>query len=1079
MSEGVRHIYLTTPPPPPQLPPPSSLLSNPTSSTPSASAFPPHPSSSSTARSTLSSVFTARNSLIALTSVTAVGVAYYIYRRSTKPSPRGPQPLPSPPPTRSDPFPAATTSPPPHTLVSPPPHSSPSAPPTFASTPPLTSSPSSVPESFPPPSHSSPSLLSRILHRPPHYTHEPPPPAPTLSISPAQATAALLAETRADVLADTGIALGVRGEGEGEGEEREEVRVGLMGRLRDELEEDEKEDAAAVIAPMVRRPMTHYHPPRLHHPRVPSSLTLPQGTFSSPVEAASAPTATSSADAAVPLAVPTSAEEAKLSVEAEALAAVSPVAREVPVVLGSMVSGSASLQSPTFTPIFVRTPVLPSLPASSPLLPSVPSTPVLTDASLALSPSASTASPLGSSTTAVIPSLSASTPSTLRSFSTPPTYFAAVPPAYATMPFTAADGSPHILAFIADPASSLLAVAAQSPASSLSPALIPPPNPLTASPAAAPPEEGGAVRVEHLLTRSTLLVELLAVLVLLIAVLAAAVDARWLLPLAPIVAYVLFVCAHAVRTQPNSSVLFPVALFPFLYHDPPPTASSSSTSSSSTSAFSRALLPAPSHATMREVDSSPLSPPPPLTSSISAPGVTPSALPSPTAVPLYALAAATLEQSTPSTPPSAVSSDAAYTAPTALPVSSAASTQTQSAEDERQEAEGKEEKKDSDAVDAERLRTPPRRDAWREKRQVSFGHGQSTTSISDDGGAGSGEEKERAQPAVHTEGVTISPSPFHPRDSASTPSSFSSTASSVSSSDAESDTTGLVNAASSLSPSPTPSASPSLAEREASFFPPEPVADLSGSSTSSIAVKFTYRQRWEDVVQAFWDLTSPDWERTGHSLGLADSRLATPPSGTTSGMPASGSPRSGGSAGVSGEGLGGVEEVSHGVTEMWRGSSSASSLYIRRQLTVHTKVPGVVKKVVGPAKRVVLEERALLDAAQRTFRLQVNNSRFRRFLLVHETRRSASTTATPRLSAHAAASVCGSLCASPPPLCVQLLCAPGARRLDGSPVSLPRAAAARMRAAEADAVQVGELDVEAEAAGHGTPHCSASGAAGV
>ena len=65
------------------------------------------------------------------------------------------------------------------------------------------------------------------------------------------------------------------------------------------------------------------------------------------------------------------------------------------------------------------------------------------------------------------------------------------------------------------------------------------------------------------------------------------------------------------------------------------------------------------------------------------------------------------------------------------------------------------------------------------------------------------------------------------------------------------------------------------------FFPPEPVVDVSGSSTSTIAVKFTYRQRWEDVVQAFWDLTQPDWERTGHSLGLASNRLATPPSGTS------------------------------------------------------------------------------------------------------------------------------------------------------------------------------------------------------
>ena len=82
-----------------------------------------------------------------------------------------------------------------------------------------------------------------------------------------------------------------------------------------------------------------------------------------------------------------------------------------------------------------------------------------------------------------------------------------------------------------------------------------------------------------------------------------------------------------------------------------------------------------------------------------------------------------------------------------------------------------------------------------------------------------------------------------------------------------------------------------------------------------------------------------------------------------------------------------MEEVSHAVTEMWRSSSSPSSLFIRRQLTVHTKVPGVVKKVVGPTKRVVLEERAVLDAAQRLFRLQVNNSRFRRFILVHETRR--------------------------------------------------------------------------------------------
>ena len=171
------------------------------------------------------------------------------------------------------------------------------------------------------------------------------------------------------------------------------------------------------------------------------------------------------------------------------------------------------------------------------------------------------------------------------------------------------------------------------------------------------------------------------------------------------------------------------------------------------------------------------------------------------------------------------------------------------------------------------------------------------------------------------------------------------------------------------------------------FSPPEPAIDISGAASTTLTVRFTYRHRWEDCVQAFWDISQPDWEQTGHSLGLNTSRPAplapvTPSASSSSsaGVPPSPSFRRESSAAS-------AVDIEYAVAEWWH-STTSSSLFLRRHLHVTTKVPAVVKKAINAnsLKRLTLDEHAQLDPVSRTFRLQCSNSRYRKAVLIHDTR---------------------------------------------------------------------------------------------
>ena len=204
--------------------------------------------------SLLSSVLSPRGALIIAGSLSAVGAAYLLYRRYSAP-PRPPRP---PPPA--------------------------------------------LPRVYQPPPSTAPLPIRSVplprLRSPPRRKTTPP---PTLDVSPAQAAAALRAETLEDVLKDTGIALRVdnnaRGRDDGalrlsEGEQRKangcpleppttsNISADIRTRLKEETAADEKSEGP--IAAFVRRPAVRHLAHGRNHPALPPPPVVPPSLTTSP-----------------------------------------------------------------------------------------------------------------------------------------------------------------------------------------------------------------------------------------------------------------------------------------------------------------------------------------------------------------------------------------------------------------------------------------------------------------------------------------------------------------------------------------------------------------------------------------------------------------------------------------------------------------------------------------------------------------------------------------------------------------------------------------------------------------------------
>ena len=209
------------------------------------------------------------------------------------------------------------------------------------------------------------------------------------------------------------------------------------------------------------------------------------------------------------------------------------------------------------------------------------------------------------------------------------------------------------------------------------------------------------------MNRSTLLMELLCVLVVFIGVLAATVDARYLVPLTPVTFYVMFVCVQAVRSNGGHTVLFPAALFSSLLQHSHFTSSSASTSSFAGNhhLLPRALFPVrrelPPSAHLSPVSSaaSTSSVPSPSSAGMYSPSSTPaiprsssemSDAPLPASSPPFALRADTLS------PSSVMLSPISLRKPTPAGDDSPTPVESRS---RRERSKGKEEKEDDTSVD--------------------------------------------------------------------------------------------------------------------------------------------------------------------------------------------------------------------------------------------------------------------------------------------------------------------------------------------------------------------------------------------
>ena len=1003
----------------------------------SATASSTHPASSAARpRSSASDWLTARNALIVAGSLAGVGLLYYGYRRyTTTPTPAAPSTRPTEPASSAvEPqLPATAASY--LATVAPPSAPLPLAAETPANATPVQLAPSSrvlgaSPTLFPPASPAAKVSVS------------PAPAAP--AYSPAQAVAALLAETHDDVKHDTGIDLDSAAAGLVDAEERQrsaaessrwDEAAEIARRLKEESMQDEKQPVVPYEPWRPPPPLPHHHHHKTvahvyhHAPHTADTtplLTPPSATAVAaehPVDGR--PDATASLTVPVPVAQPVSAEQQSAPatvlmptaapvaqplhpVQHSALA-VQPSAYLVPSPLRSIHPTTILLSSPSLPPILIHSPMQTAIPFG-PLPPSAASSaaalsllaPLAADTAWLYSAAASAAflaNPAADANTSLIPA-----PSPAATPALGPNMYSALP-SYSTLAFNSpytAHNQP-ILAFITDP-NYMLAASASSPTS----------TPLTALTAAATSTAsqmaaGSSSHMSELVSRSTLLVELLCVLVLFIGVLATAVDARYLVPLTPITFYVMYVCVQAVRSNGGHTVLFPSSLFSALLHS-----SEVATTSSSSSAPIHQLLPRALFPVRRDVASLPpsahLSPVSSAESTLSA--LSPSSARSPSSAPAvprqssevddamrppspasFSLPAQTLSPGTLQLSSSALSKPAPHVDEPHTPIRSGRRGERRESKEEREQRDdelgaGYEEKDDEQR---ESLDSPSR------GKRVTFLSERRRGLVESDSSEKARDE-EKSQRSVPLNAGSRSARSQPENDATASRSKHSSgtvTTNQETLSAAETtDDDELSSAASSSPPSPTQSTSstsssstPSPLDRELRFFPPEPAIDIAGASSSTLTVRFTYRHPWEDCVQAFWDVSQPDWEQTGHSLGLATSRpspvLPFTPSAASSaaaGILPSPSFRRESSAAT-------AVDIEYAVVEWWHGASP-SSLFIRRQLHVHTKVPAVVKKAVGASstKRLTLDEHAQLDVEARTFRLQCSNARFRKAILIHDTR---------------------------------------------------------------------------------------------
>ena len=1007
--------------------------------TSSSSSSSSHSSSASSLRSAAGEIFTVRNSLIISGGVLAAYSAYALYRWWTAATPGRPS---------------------------------------SSSSSSRSSAASSSASSTRTPAPSSPS-------RPPRRSLP-----PALTVNPAQAAAALREESKQDLLTSRAQLPGHRNDAQlpsVQPEEREQPAEqpppdlmsiadqspAIMEALKQESQQDLTGEfprpfrPAAPTAPVTTTfsPLPPPVPPQLATSTPPAELTaaISATPLSQPDVAPLASAETSSLLSEADLPSVSSAAPAASPVSTPAVASVILDTRLDPIVPAEVAPIPASPRTPIAPVTEPPPPSLPSSPTASLTVSAASSDGMLASAPAApsLLPSLSTSSQPDSCTAHEAPlSPATSSVSELQPDLAPAVSEASSPPAeepteaavrLPPAPSIAVSASAPF--FLPEP-SPAAAVAASTPTSSSSPT--PPPLTVPVSPSA--PEQG-----EQLVHSSLLGVELLAVAVLLVAVFAAAMDARWLLPLAPVVAYVLFMCTQAVMKQPAASVLFPTTLLTAADRLTATTSSASAFSpvaaaSPSSSSFSSARplrpvrLPAPTARSVQKQRPLPAGTVTRSSSSIStlsasylaASQATVASVPETASLAVAPVSASSVQQ-----PATAVHVSAFIpSASDSLPVSGGmdgAELGEQQLEDEKQPS------------------APYLHDlSGGEKAAAARGLRGTDIAVQDNG------KEERKE---HVDIAAAGPSSLSSVAEADTvpaavsslrPSAVSvvSGSGAVASSDTEID---------GFAPQQQEQlSSPSADERERSFFSPEPAVAMSGASSIALTVKFTYRHPWEEVVQAFWDVTQPDWERNGHTLGLAASRLATPPSASSSS-----SPRSAGGAAAAAASTDGIE---HKVVEYWR-SASTGCVFVRRDLHLGLKIPAVVKRCVGPVKRVIVEERAQLDAANRVCRLQTTNPSLHKFLLIHETRTSAGMdTALRPVSSIAVLSsprpICCVAC-----VCAQLLSAFRAVGVVRAVLPLPCCAAACLRSAEGDDAQVAESDVEAAAAGDGAEDGATAGAA--
>ena len=862
------------------------------------------------------------------------------------------------------------------------------------------------------------------------------------SYSPAQAVAALLAETHEDVKRDTGIDLDsantdvVSAHRQTRQQHSQPAESSwwddaaeIARRLKEESKMDEKQPPIAYEPwrPPGPLPHKHHHATQaraLHHTTTPSPLLTPPAAASPSADyvVESQPKAAAAAPLK-PVAQPEASEPPQSTAvtdmapsKASATPPAQPLQSTALVVqpntylvaspLRTIHPTPVLLSSPSLSPVILRPPVLPStalvppLAASSISLPSLSSasadpawlySAVASASSLLPPPALDTSTALITVSSPSAPSIGSAYYTTLPSYST--SFFNPLHPA-----------NQPILAFITD-SSHMLAASTSSPTSSSLTSLT------AAATSSASQVVAGSSEVSDLLSRSTLLVELLCVLVLFIGVLATAVDARYLVPLTPITFYVLYVCVQAVRANGGHTVLFPAALFAALMN---PSHLVPSTSSSSSNTSNHHLLPRALFPVRRDMATLPpsahLSPVSSSESMSSAASPSSARLHSPSSSPSVPRQSSDMDD-TPLPPSSASFSLPAETlSPVALELSPSSVDKPAQSDDaaltpvgggrRRERREGREEvayedededvyEHKDDEVEHDVMDSPSRgkRVSFLNERRRGLVGGASSREVYD-------EQKGELSSPVH---VSSARQPHLQSNSPSQPSrSMPTVSAETTKKDASfaADTTDdeeLSSAASSTPPSPAQSASSTSSsthspiDRELSFFPPEPALDISGAMSSTLTVRFTYRHSVEECMQAYWDISQPDWEQTGHSLGLNTSRPAppipaTPSASSSAGMPPSPSFRRESSAAS-------AVDIEHAIVEWWH-STTSSSLFMRRQLNIHTKVPAVVKKAIGgtPIKRLTLDEHAQLDPDTRTFRLQCSNARYRKAILIHDTR---------------------------------------------------------------------------------------------